>query len=169
MSDSFSIRRLGQGDAAAYRELRLEGLKRHPEAFGAAFDEEAAQPLAAYERRILMSEVFGGFMGARLMGTARFSIEPGAKRRHIGVLTGMYVRATARGTGLASGLVEHIVAAARGRVERLNLNVTVGNERARRLYERHGFLICGIEPDALRVDGRSYDEHMMTRLMTAER
>ena len=169
MSDAFIIHRLGQGDVAAYREIRLEALERHPEAFGASFEDEAAQPVAAYERRLLTSDVFGGLIGGALMGIARFSLEPGAKRHHIGVLTGMYVRKSARGGGLASALVQRIIHTAHGRVERVNLTVTALNEAALRLYQRHGFRIYGTEPDALKVAGRSYDEHLMTREIAAQR
>lgn len=33
----FTIDRLTTGDAEAYRDIRLEGLQRNPEAFGASF------------------------------------------------------------------------------------------------------------------------------------
>jgi len=36
----FQIRRLEPHDAAAYRDLRLEGLRNHPEAFGASWEDE---------------------------------------------------------------------------------------------------------------------------------
>jgi hypothetical protein len=35
------IRRLSAADAPAFRELRLDGLARHPEAFAASWIEEA--------------------------------------------------------------------------------------------------------------------------------
>lgn len=43
---SLYVRRLGQADAEAFREIRLEGLRIHPEAFGASWREEQAQPRA---------------------------------------------------------------------------------------------------------------------------
>jgi hypothetical protein len=54
------------------------------------------------------------------------------------------------------------VAAARAEgVQRLVLTVTEGNAHARRLYERAGFRSFGIEPDAIRVEGRSYAKNHM--------
>lgn len=41
MAPPFMLRRLGSSDAASYRELRLEGLRSHPEAFGASWEYEA--------------------------------------------------------------------------------------------------------------------------------
>jgi len=35
----------------------------------------------------------------------------------------------------------------------------------KRLYERHGFKICGIEPRALKVGDRFYDEYLMVCLV----
>lgn len=168
MSEAFALRRLVRGDAEAYRRIRLEALQQHPEAFGASFEDEAAQPLVSYERRILVSDVFGGLRDGALLGIARFSVEPGIKRRHIGVLTGMYVGEAARGTGLASALVERVIAVAQGRVEQINLTVTASNTRALRLYERHGFRIYATELRALKVDGRYYDEHLMTRMLKTD-
>ena len=50
MSDSATlpIRRLSAADAEAYRAIRLEGLERHPAAFGASFREESGRPLAFF-------------------------------------------------------------------------------------------------------------------------
>lgn len=39
-------------------------------------------------------------------------------------------------------------------LESLVLTVTEGNTRAQRLYEAAGFRSFGIEPDAIRVEGR---------------
>jgi ribosomal protein S18 acetylase RimI-like enzyme len=64
-------------------------------------------------------------------------------------LFAMWVAAPARGTGVADDLVGAVKAWA---VERgapsLVLDVTEGNEAARRLYERHGFVATGAS-DAL--------------------
>jgi len=163
MREDFLLRRLDRSDAAPYPAIRLEALREHPEAFGASYEEEAAQPVAAYERRVMIGEVCGGFVAGTLMGIARFSIEVGAKRRHIGLLTGMYVRPPARGSGLASALVDAVVAAATGRVELLRLAATAGNERALRLYRRHGFEIYATEPRALKLGDRYFDEVLMMR------
>ena len=54
------IRRLEPGDAALYREIRLEALKRNPEAFGSTFERENAQPLSWFEAAIARADIFGG-------------------------------------------------------------------------------------------------------------
>jgi RimJ/RimL family protein N-acetyltransferase len=43
----------------------------------------------------------------------------------------------------------------------VTLTVAVGNDGARRIYERMGFRSFGIEPRGLLVDGEFVDEEMM--------
>src|SRR6516164_11799271 len=55
------IRRLGSADAAAYREIRLAGLRDSPEAFGSTFVRENAQPLVWFCDRLRKSQVLVPF------------------------------------------------------------------------------------------------------------
>lgn len=160
-----AIRRLGAADAPAYRAIRLEGLERHPEAFGASFEEEALHPLSWFEGRLASSAVFGAFEGEALLGVAGLGVQGSAKQAHKGFLWGMYVRPEARGGGIGAALVEAVLAHARGRVERVDLRVVTVNETARRLYERHGFTAYGTERHALKLGDRYYDEVMMARVL----
>ena len=158
------IRLLTPGDAASYRAIRLAGLKDTPEAFGSTFEAEAAKPLAD---RLTASQIFGAFRGSALLGVAGFAAREGAKEAHKGLLWGMYVRPEARGSGVAHRLVEAVVDFARPLVELIQLSVVVGNERARRLYARHGFVEYGIEKNSLKFGGKYYDEILMAKQLTA--
>jgi RimJ/RimL family protein N-acetyltransferase len=159
------VRPIRPDQFAAYREIRLEALRLHPEAFGASFQDEAAQPPVFFEQRLIAATIFGGFADQALLGTAGFMSESGAKSLHKGVLWGMYVRPAARGSGLAQQLVEAVINHARGRVELIRLSVSVGNVAARRLYATFGFEPFGIEPRALKVDGRYLDEVHMVKML----
>jgi ribosomal protein S18 acetylase RimI-like enzyme len=162
---SFMIRPLRADDAALYRDIRLEALQLHPEAFSAAFEQEKAQPLSWFEQRLAANTVFAGFRDQQVLGIAGFVSETGMKRAHKGHLWGMYVRPAARGTGLARQLVEAVLEYARSRVELVQLSVIAGNVPALRLYGSMGFVAYGLEERALKVDGRYFDEvHMAKRL-----
>ena len=155
------IRRLTPADATVYRDIRLAGLSDSPEAFGSTFDRENAKPLAWFCDRLRNSQVFGAFRSTDLAGIAGFVIREGEKERHKGLLWGMYVRPDSRNAGVGRQLVEAVIDHARDGVEVIQLSVVSGNESARRLYARLGFVEYGVERNSLKQDGRYYDEVLM--------
>jgi RimJ/RimL family protein N-acetyltransferase len=159
------IRRLVAGDADAFRRVRLDALRLHPEAFGSAYEDEAALDRTQFVERLSASGFtrFGAFdEEGRLVGLAGLRMDPGAKQRHKAHLFSMYVDASHRGSGLARQLVETVITAARGAgAVVLHLTVTVGNVPAQRLYRRLGFTTYGTERRSLRVGGRFHDEELM--------
>lgn len=161
---SFLLRRLSASDAEVYRELRLEGLRNHPEAFGSSWEEESEKPLAFFRERLERNVVLAAAADddGQLLGIAALGVKQAVKLLHKGVLWGMYVRPEARGSGLAAALVERLLSEARGTVEEIQLTVVTSNEAAVRLYTRCGFKKYGVEQRALKVGGRYYDEQLMT-------
>jgi RimJ/RimL family protein N-acetyltransferase len=164
MTGPVRIRRLVGTDADAYRDLRLLGLRDHPEAFGASFESEAAQPLAWFAERVERTVIFGAEAPAdpALLGMVGFLVPEAAKLSHKGVLWGMFVRPEARGAGVGAALVARLLAHAAEHVEAVRLTVVATNEAALRLYARAGFTEYGLERRALKVDGRYYDELLMS-------
>jgi RimJ/RimL family protein N-acetyltransferase len=159
------IRRLETPDAALYRDIRLEALQRNPEAFGSTFEWEDAQPLSWFEAVLGRAAIFGGFLDGTLAGIAAYGARESAKQAHKALLWSMYVRATARNSGLGRKLVAAVLDHARGRVEMVQLTVVSENEAARRLYDAMGFVEYGYEKKALKHDGRYYDEVLMVKLL----
>ena len=162
-----TVRRLGEADVAAYREIRLEALARAPEAFGSTLAREQAFAPADFLDRLTRGVVLGAFEGTALDGIAGLVVAAGEKERHKGTLFGMYVRPDARGRGVGRALVEAVLAAAEGVVEQVLLAVVDGNGGARRLYERCGFTTYGVEPRALKFEGRYFDEVLMVCRLAA--
>jgi ribosomal protein S18 acetylase RimI-like enzyme len=158
------VRRLTTADATLYREIRLEGLRCSPEAFGSTFEMENAQPLSWFSERLQSgAKMFGAFEGLELVGVAGLLIKQGKKEAHKGLLVGMYVRPGYRRSGVGQRLVEAMVEFAAGRVELIQLVVLRDNDSALRLYTRLGFQQYGIERNALKQEGRYYDEILMAR------
>jgi ribosomal protein S18 acetylase RimI-like enzyme len=155
------IRRLTSADAAAYREIRLAGLRDTPEVFGSTFARESTQPLTWFCDRLGNSAVFGAFHLTALLGVAGLAIREGEKERHKGLLWGMYVRPDARKAGVGRRLVEAVIDHARAHVEVIQLSVISDNQPARRLYGSLGFVEYGLERDSLKQSGRYYDEILM--------
>ena len=170
---SFAIRPLRTDEAELYREVRLEALRMHPDGFSASFEQEAAQPPGFFVDRLTGSVVFGGFpapdlpgpdiLGPDLLGIAGFTVQAGAKSKHKGALWGMYVRPSARRSGLSRLLVEAVLDHARQLVELVQLSVVADNLNARRLYASLGFEPYGFEPRALKLEERYLDFVLMAK------
>lgn len=168
MAGSLEVRRLTGDDAASWRALREEALRRHPEAFGASPEDEAARSvadIAAMLDRKPPDQVLGAFdpAGDALLGTVGLAAMWGAKQRHKALLWGMYVPVEARGRGVGAALVRAAIAAAGAAgIEQLQLGVGAGNAPALALYRAAGFRPYGLERAALRLGpGRYVDEVLM--------
>ena len=164
---TISVRRLAEADAAAMRDIRLEGLRLHPECFGADLDVEEAMTAEDFARRMATGVTFGGFLDGNLAGIVVFVKPRSKKTGHTGDLGAMYVRKAARGTGLSDLLIETLIGHAVNEVEQIKLTVNADNPHAIRLYERHGFRAIGRWPNSLRIGGRTYDELVMLRTVSA--
>ncbi|MDQ0657689.1 GNAT family N-acetyltransferase [Paenibacillus sp. W2I17] len=170
--ETYIIRNIQRDEADIYWPLRLEALKTHPEAFGASFELSIQLPMSEVQERI-HNEPDDYILGAytvegTLAGMMGFKREYGLKLRHKGMIWGVYVAPPYRGSGLASLLLREVLD--RGRhlegIKQINLSVVTTNESARRLYERYGFEVYGIERNALEVYGQGYDEAHMNYFYT---
>ena len=160
-----SIRLLTTAEAAAYRDIRLEGLRLYPVAFSSTFERESEKPLPWFEDRIAQGNIFGAFVGSELAGVAGWRPQDGTKVNHKATLWGMYVRPAGQNRGLGRCLVEAVVNHASTRVEQLQLTVVSGNEAACRLYRKLGFSEYGREMKALKQRGQYHDEILMVRFL----
>ncbi|WFR62246.1 GNAT family N-acetyltransferase [Paenibacillus amylolyticus] len=170
--DGYVIRNIRRDEADIYWPFRLEALKTHPEAFGASFELSIQIPMNEVQERI-HNEPDDYILGAyttegTLAGMMGFKREYGLKLRHKGIIWGVYVAPPYRGNGLASRLLQEVLK--RGRdlegIKQINLSVVTTNESARRLYERYGFEVYGMERNALEVNGHGYDESHMNYFYT---
>ncbi|HWE05844.1 MAG TPA: GNAT family N-acetyltransferase, partial [Rhizomicrobium sp.] len=89
------------------------------------------------------------------------------KLAHTGDIGAMYVRDSARGTGLADALMTALLRHASTVVEQVQLTVNAENTRAIKFYLRHGFRQIGIIPRSLHVGDRYYDDMLMFRCVSS--
>jgi len=159
-----NIRRLQPSDAAIYRTLRLRALREHPEAFTSSFEEDSQEPVATSQKRLEGKvKMWGAFDGDALVGLVGLDREARAKNCHKATVVGMYVAPEAGRRGIGKALMDALLQQARADgIEMLVLTVTAGNEGARELYVRCGFQTFGIEPNAIKVEGRLYGKEHMT-------
>jgi ribosomal protein S18 acetylase RimI-like enzyme len=94
------------------------------------------------------------------------SAETRLKNRHKALLVSMYVAPEYSGQGIGQALVKTVVLQAKqSGLAQLLLTVTSSNHKALALYEKCGFKAFGTEPDAVRINGQSFDKiHMFLPL-----
>lgn len=175
---SVRIARIAPADLSAYKRLRDEGLKLHPDAFDSDIESEQARPPESYIGRLGLYETLGGtfLLGAwadkdlvGMIGLERQSLH---KLRHSAELNSMMVHPNATGKGIGLMLVNAAIAEARRAIglEQITLRVSTSSESAIRLYERAGFQACGVLPHAIKlVDGpgqvRYFDKLTMVLIL----
>jgi RimJ/RimL family protein N-acetyltransferase len=159
------IRELRDADVEAYVELRRRALLDSPLAFAASpGDDFVSSPDRVRQQLQTGADwvIFGAFR-PDLVGTVGLFRGRHPKAFHKAHLWGMYVEPVHRRRGVAAGLLDAVIRHARSLpgVASIHLGVTAAASEARRLYERAGFRVWGTEPDALRHEGWSVDEHHM--------
>lgn len=137
-----NVRHAVAGDEPVLRALRLEALSDAPDAFGSTYDREVARIDADWQRWLAP----GVTLLVEDAGIPRGLVAGVPDREDHGVvhLMAMWVHPLLRGTGAADALVAALLTWARERgAQRMQLMVVLANERAQRLYARHGFRPTG--------------------------
>lgn len=163
MADVISIRMLDGNDAENFQRLRLHGLQTAPEAFGSSYEDEIGVAIDDLRQRLdaRPNAVFGAFAGDELVGVAGFAGNTKTKQKHKGLLWGVFVDPQWRGHNLGKRLTLAVIEHARLHVDTLHATVMASNASARALYLGLGFIIFGVEEDALRIDGKSYVDELL--------
>lgn len=141
------IRRVNPDDVEVYREVRLRALQDSPSAFASTYEAELAEPDEHWADRVARAAtgneraMFLAYDGAECVGLAGcVEDQQGADRQ----LVSMWVAPSHRGSGVAGRLVDAVLAwAADVGAGQIALWVTRSNDRARRFYERAGFVATG--------------------------
>jgi ribosomal protein S18 acetylase RimI-like enzyme len=136
------VRRAAPGDEEALRRVRLAALADAPDAFESTLDRELDRPLSEWQRWLTHGAVFlfedAGEPRGIAAGIPHTDVPSAA------FLVSMWVAPAHRGTGAADTLVASVLAWAQTQgVREVWLHVGKENDRARRLYERHGFRATG--------------------------
>lgn len=168
MADDIIIRHAKFEDVEAFRELRLEALKNHPDAFGMDYFEAAAKGNDEYwAKRLQINAVedalFFAEKDAQLIGMTGIHRSMAVKAKHAAMIWGVYVKLEWRGRHIAENLIQSCIEWAKAQsVVIVKLGVMTGNASAIRCYERCGFTTYGTEPKAICFNGVYYDEYLMS-------
>ena len=165
------IRQLGPSDRDDYFQLRLRGLRAHPDSFGQSYEEALAKGASQHDvmlKGVRAAEgdfLLGAYESANapLIGVVGLLRNQSDKERHKASVVGMYVAPEAAGRGVVRALLNELLARA-AQIEGLRqIQLLVGsrNEAARKLYESFGFRKYGCEVGALNVGGVFHDADLM--------
>ena len=161
-----NIRIINESDAKLYQELRLRALKINPEAFGSTYEREVKFTLETVKERLNPTNdkfSLGVFDDRKLVGIVTFMRESSPKTAHKGNIYGMFVMPEMRGKDLGKSLLLELISRAKycNGLEQINLAVVSDNEPAKNLYKGIGFEVYGVEKNALKFNGKYFDEDLM--------
>ncbi|MFM0042317.1 GNAT family protein [Paraburkholderia sediminicola] len=175
INNALLVRQLGPADRDAYFQLRLRGLKAHPESFGQSYEEAVAKGASQHDAMLQGTRAAEGdfLLGAYasadtpLIGVVGLLRSQRDKEQHKAAVIGMYVAPEAAGRGVGRALLNELLtrAAQIEGLRQIQLMVSSRNEAARRLYESVGFRKYGCEVGALNVSGVFHDADLMQRFM----
>ena len=164
------LRSPGKEDAAALVDLvvqmcgETEFILNYPEEFAQRYPVDREAEFLESQREdpyvcLILAEVDG-----RPAGNCGVSYRPLLKVRHRGAVSISVLREY-WGLGLGTALFEAMIDVANGwGLAQLELEFVEGNVRARALYEKMGFAITGVKPDAIRLkDGTLLREYSMVK------
>jgi RimJ/RimL family protein N-acetyltransferase len=163
-----TIRPAQEADAQAFRNLRLEALHNHPEAFSADYNINCGHPSTFWAERLqsLGSEgmIYFAIHNDELIGMCGIRRGDSPKTRHSATIWGVYVQSEWRGLQTAESLITQCAEWARAQeIKIIKLGVISTNAAAIRCYARCDFKVYGIEPQAIFHNGTMYDELLMAR------
>jgi RimJ/RimL family protein N-acetyltransferase len=169
-SGTIIVRPGQEADAPAYRELRLEALRNHPEAFSADYESAFQQPANEWAERLRSlggdNMIYFAAQKDALIGMCGIYRGKSAKTHHSATIWGVYVKAEWRGLQIADVLMDRCIEWARDQgIKIVRLAVVTTNQAAIRCYERCEFKIYGTSPQEIFYNGRMYDELLMARVL----
>lgn len=166
------VRAVTGDDWALLREARIRALVDAPKQFGAT--EAEARTLSEAQWRQLAERGFAGgealvvvaLDGGEPVGMGVIECDPGDRRRHRSRIWGVWVAGSMRGRGLGRRLLTVLLEWAKERdVVAVHLDVVVGNDPARSLYQRLGFVRRDLDPYSLRIDGEFVAQERLVLLL----
>jgi GNAT superfamily N-acetyltransferase len=155
------VRRIRADEGTALREVRLRALRLAPEAFRTTLEEAAALADDTWQERaergaggayeaMFVVDRGGGVLGGMIYTNAL------ADPPHDAFISSMYLDEDLRGGGMADALMQAAESWARAMGSpRVELWASYGNLRARRFYERHGYVLGGVDEAWERGGGSS--------------
>lgn len=166
MNKEITYRFMTVEDVEIYRELRLRGLKEHPESFLEAYEDAITWPLKRFERFFDNGWMMGAFIDGQLKGMSGLYRHRGSKLQHKGTVWGVYVTPEARGHGIARHAITKLIEEAKkAGIEQVHLSTDMNNPFTVALYKQLGFEECGMEKHILKLPDKYVNDLLMVKFL----
>lgn len=170
LPDAYEVRAIRPDELEAWWELRLQGLREHPDAFGADYDASAERGpghLEASTREGGIDRIFGAITAEGRIDSQAGVYHEGGKRRHIAVIWGVHTHPDWRGKGLSKALIRLAIEHCRSfpEIRQVHISVNAENAAALAVYTGAGFIPWGREPRALMTESGFHDEIHMEMML----
>ncbi|APH74757.1 GNAT family N-acetyltransferase [Aquibium oceanicum] len=157
------IRLLTGDDWETLKKMRIEAMEAAPGAFAEVPADWENMDERQVRARMSRIDFFVAFDDAGeavgFMGLVR---QPTSKMAHRATLIMVYLRESARGSGVSKALHEAVMKHARAiGVRQIELAVSVENPVAQEFYKRRGYAQIGMVPGGFLHEGREVDEILM--------
>jgi GNAT superfamily N-acetyltransferase len=164
-----AIRLVRASDVDAIRDLRLEALQRHPEAFGRDYESAAAEPREYWLNVVRPASAYNALFIADagehgLAGMTGVFRENSRRTEHAATVWGVYIRSQWRGLRLSDALL--LACETWGRengVRIMKLIATSTNSHAIAAYVRCGYRVYGVDPQGIYANGVYYADLLMCK------
>jgi len=165
--DSIEIVEIRSDQVEQYKKFLTFGLINDEENFRITPNDDLNAPFPTEDR--LDSFSLGAYSNNELVGVVSFARDgrDREKLRHKGILFRMYVSKDFRGQGIAKKLIEKLIERVKqiSDIEQINLTVIANNDKAKKLYEKFGFVTFGSESKAIKWKERYFTEDQMVLIL----
>ena len=161
---SINFRLLNSKDRESYKQIRLESLTNYPDFFGDTYEEEISAHTLRFEKALRSSDsisfLLGAFSDDSLIAISGFIHDGRMKSSHRGDLVQIYVDPSFSSHGIGSELVRLTIAKAfeSNLIDQLLLGIDCKNEKAIKLYKKHGFVQYGKLENYFKQGDDSWDQ-----------
>lgn len=158
------VRKLSDKDYLLYKTIRLEALRKNPNAFGSTYEYESVQDNSYWQNTLNSQLILGLFDAKQIIGCVGLDIHPMERFKHNAKLWGMYVSEEYRGSEAASKLIEETASHVKKMgIVQIHLACMEENKKAINFYKKLGFQLYGVMPKAVRIDSQYINDCLMIK------
>ncbi|MES3031915.1 MAG: GNAT family N-acetyltransferase [Patescibacteria group bacterium] len=156
---------LGPEQWQEYRAIRLKAFRTDPTAFGESYEREEKKSEAEM-RKQLSDPNYRAYVAKIDNKTASLAVYMLFVPQHVehcAMISSVFTDPEFRRSGLGEKLLRKVLddLHQNPKITRVRLSVRVDNEAAKKMYEKLGFVQCGIGRKEVKVDGKYYDQAQM--------